>query len=73
MLRGERLTLRTAMARALRWAERTAALAREVPASDAARESMRRALLATEDLARRVEEHRRALLSRPPGAPARGE
>ena len=73
MSRDERLALRTALARALRWAERTAVLAKEATASGPARESIRLALLATEHLTRSVEARQRVLLNSPERAPVRGE
>jgi hypothetical protein len=73
MARRDGLELRTSIARALRWAERTAALARESTAGGRTRDAVRDALLATEDLARRVEARQRVLLKSSRGTPARGE
>ena len=71
MARREGLELRTAIACALRWAERTAALAGESNAGGRARDAVREALLATEDLARRVEARQRAISA--PAGTARGQ
>jgi len=73
MLRRERVELRAAIARALRWAERTAALAAEAPPQAPARAAIGSALAATEGLARRVESDRGRLLRARERAPARGE
>ena len=53
--------LRAAIAGALRWAERTTALARETRGRGATHARIREALLATESLADRVESRRREL------------
>lgn len=80
MGRREGVELRIAIARALRWAERTAALARETQACKCGLDSMQSALLASEQLAQRVEARRRALsgdqrarLRGSAGTPARGD
>jgi hypothetical protein len=67
------MELRAAIARALRWAERTAALAAEAPPQAPARAAVGSALAATEALVRRVEADRGRLLRALERAPARGE